>query len=169
MIFSVNSPALQLEFFLSYLNLVKIGKKTHKMFIGTYYHTLEEHGRVSLPKSFRETTSEWIATRGLDGGLFLFSAETFHQRLQSISESHVFTKKAHRDFIRLMTNEAQAVSVDANGRVNLPNYLIEFAKLQKDLVIVGSLEYVEVWDRKSYHSYVDALEKNAESIAESVQ
>lgn len=149
--------------------LVKIGKETYKMFIGTYYHTLEEHGRVSLPKSFREAASQWIVTRGLDGGLFLFPEETFHQHLHSITQSHVFTKKAHRDFIRLMTNEAQSISVDANGRVNLPNYLIEFAGLKKDLVIVGSLEYIEVWERSAYHSYVDTLEGNAEALAESLQ
>lgn len=139
------------------------------MFIGTYYHTLEEHGRVSLPKTFRGITSNWIVTRGLDGGLFVFPADNFQERLHKITENHVFTKKAHRDFIRLMTNEAKAIEVDNNGRVNLPNYLIDLASLKKDLVVVGSLDYIEIWERKQYHQYVDSLEKNAESIAESLQ
>ena len=138
------------------------------MFIGTYYHTLEEQGRVSLPKAFRSTADSWIVTRGLDGGLFVFTADNFQEKLNKISENHVFTKKAHRDFVRLMTNEAQAIEVDNNGRVNLPDYLIKFAHLNKDLVVVGSLDYIEVWDRDLYHQYVDQLETNAEEIAEKV-
>ncbi|MFZ5437795.1 MAG: division/cell wall cluster transcriptional repressor MraZ [Patescibacteria group bacterium] len=138
------------------------------MFIGTYYHTLEEQGRVSLPKTFRSISENWIVTRGLDGGLFIFTADSFQEKLTKIAENHVFTKKAHRDFVRLMTNEAQAIEVDNNGRVNLPDYLIKFAHLNKDLVIVGSLDYLEVWDRDLYHQYVDQLETNAEEIAEKV-
>jgi len=138
------------------------------MYIGTYYHTLEEQGRVSLPKSFREINNKWIVTRGLDGGLFIFPEDSFQEKLQKISENHVFTKKAHRDFVRLMTNEAQAIEVDQNGRVNLPDYLIQFAHLNKDLAIVGSLDYIEVWERDLYHQYIDKLEDSAEEIAEKV-
>lgn len=138
------------------------------MLIGTYYHTLEEGGRVSIPSSFRKQVKNWVVTRGLDGGLFLFPADSFEKRLQSIAEGQRFTQKASRDFTRLMTNEAQTVQADANGRVNLPNYLIGYAGLRKNLVVVGSLEYAEVWDRDSYHKYVDGLEKNAEMIAESL-
>jgi MraZ protein len=138
------------------------------MFIGTYYHTLEEQGRVSLPKTFRNITDQWVVTRGLDGGLFVFPADSFQEKLQKISENHVFTKKAHRDFVRLMTNEAQAIEVDSNGRVNLPDYLIHFAHLNKDLVVVGSLDYIEIWERDLYHKYVDQLENQAEEIAEKV-
>ena len=136
------------------------------MLVGAYYHTLEDGGRVSLPKSFRSETKKWVVTRGLDGGLFLFPARDYQQRLRAIAETHTFAKKAHRDFIRLMANEAQEVEVDKSGRVKLPNYLTAFAKLTKNLVVVGSLEYVELWDRDAYHKYVDSLEKNAENIAE---
>lgn len=138
------------------------------MLIGTYYHALEDHGRVSLPKSFRTQTQAWIVTRGFDGGLFLFPAKDFQKRLQKVSESHSFTQKASRDFIRLMTNEAQEVRADKSGRVNLPNYLITFANLKKNLVVVGSLEYIEIWERTAYHRYIDGLEKNAAAIAETL-
>lgn len=136
------------------------------MLIGTYYHTLEEHGRISLPTSFRTQAKRWVITRGLDGGLFLFPASQFQKRLQAVSETHTFTKKAHRDFVRLMANEAQAIQVDKSGRVHLPNYLIAFAGLKKNLVVTGSLEYIEIWERAAYHKYLDSLEKNAENIAE---
>lgn len=135
------------------------------MFIGRYYHTLEENGRISLPKKFRAQEENWVVTRGLDGGLFLFRAENFQQELSQLSQ-RTFTKKAHRDFIRLMTNDAQEVKADNNGRVSLPEYLIKFAQLKKDLVIVGSYSRVEIWACKEYHQYLDQLEDQAEEIAE---
>jgi len=136
-----------------------------KMFIGKYYHALEENNRISLPKKFREIETDWVVTRGLDGGLFLFRATNFNQELKKFSQ-RTFTKKAHRDFIRLMTNEAQEVMADDNGRVSLPEYLIEFAQLKKDLVIVGSYERIEIWDRDIYHKYLTQIESDAEKIAE---
>lgn len=135
------------------------------MFIGRYYHTLEENNRVSLPKKFRDIETDWVITRGLDGGLFLFRAENFEVELAQLSQ-RTFTKKAHRDFVRLMSNDAQRVSADKNGRVSLPEYLIDFAQLKKEVVIVGSFERVELWDRDAYHQYLESIESKAEEIAE---
>jgi MraZ protein len=137
------------------------------MFIGRYYHSLEENGRISLPKEFREQETEWVVTRGLDGGLFLYRAQDFQDELQKLAE-RTFTKKSHRDFIRLMANDAKTVSTDTLGRVSLPEYLIEFAQLKKNLIVVGSYSRVEIWDRELYHTYLDQLETEAETIAESL-
>lgn len=140
----------------------------HNMFIGKYYHTLEEKKRISLPKAFRDICDNFVVTRGLDGGLFIFKAEDFQIEINKLEQSS-FTKKRNRDFIRLMTNEAQMITPDKNGRVQLPEYLIEFAKLKKNLVIVGSLKRIEVWDVEKYHQYIDEIEKNAEEIAEQIE
>lgn len=137
------------------------------MYIGKYYHTVEDKGRVSLPKAFREKSDSWILTRGLDGGLFLFEAEQFASELKKL-EARSFTKKTNRDFIRLMTNEAVEVNPDKNGRVQLPEYLNTFAHITKNVVIVGSYSYIEIWDRDIYHTYLESLETQAEDIAESL-
>ena len=135
------------------------------MFIGRYYHTLEQHNRVSLPKPFRSHCKSWVVTRGLDGGLFLFPAETFADQLEHI-RVQPWTKRRHRDLARLFANSAQQVEVDTNGRVLLPEYLTKLAKLRKQVVIVGSYNYVELWDQELYHQYLDQLEPQAESVAE---
>lgn len=137
------------------------------MLLGKYYHTLEANGRISLPKAFRAAHPSWIITRGLDGGLFLIGEGEFQQELEKLNE-RTFTKKRNRDFIRLMTNEAKQVIPDSTGRVQLPEYLIQYAGLHKDVVIVGSLNKVEIWDRDKYHDYLDSVEPEAESIAESL-
>lgn len=138
------------------------------MFIGRHYHKLEDKGRVSLPKKYREIEADWVVTRGLDGGLFVFRKSDFLEKIQEIA-NRSFTKKRNRDFVRLMVNEAQATTADANGRVSLPEYLIKLAGLTKDVVIVGSYNYLEIWDMDRYHAYLDGLEKQAEQIAESIE
>jgi len=138
------------------------------MFIGRYYHTLEQKRRLSLPKVFRDQAKEWVLTRGLDGGLFLMKAERFERNLQQFAQ-RTFTKKDNRDFIRLMTHDAKRITPDKLGRVQLPEYLTELAHLKKAVVIVGSYNYVEIWDQTKYHQYLDRLEKKAEKIAERLE
>lgn len=137
------------------------------MFLGKYYHALEANRRISLPKAYREQTQSWVVTRGLDGGLFLFETATFERELKQLVE-RTLTHKQNRDFARLMANEASEVSPDKNGRIQLPEYLTAFAKMKKDVVIVGSVNYIEIWDRDRYHAYVVALEPQAEAIAQSL-
>jgi MraZ protein len=135
------------------------------MLIGKFYHNLEGNGRISLPKKFRQTSKSWVITRGLDGCLFLLKKENFQNELNKIDEVG-FSKKANRDLVRLMTNEATELVADANGRINLPAYLIDYAQLKKSVVIVGSLNRLEIWDQDRYHHYLDQLESKAETIAE---
>lgn len=137
------------------------------MFIGRYYHTLEANNRVSLPKTFRDIETDWIITRGLDGGLFGFPQTEFENQLRELTQ-RTFTVKQNRDFIRLMTNDAYATSVDNNGRVQLPEYLTTLAGLEKQVVVVGSNTWIEIWNVERYHHYLDELSAQAEAISEKV-
>lgn len=137
------------------------------MFIGKYYHKLEPNGRVMIPKDFRKAES-FVITRGLDGSLFLFQAEDFELEIQKLS-TRSFTKKINRDFIRLMTNEAHSLVPDKNGRVQLPVYLTDLAGFSKDIVFVGSMNRVEIWDQQAYHKYLAHIEADAENIAEQLE
>lgn len=138
------------------------------MFIGRYYYTVEAKGRVSLPKPFRTAGKNWIVTRGLDGGLFVFVAEEFEQRLAELA-NRTFTKKRDRDFLRLMANDAQAVEVDAQGRILLSDTQKKLAGISKDVVILGSYQYIEVWDVDQYHTYLDSVSSKAAEIAEGIE
>ncbi len=125
-------------------------------------------GRVSLPKRFRQLSKSWVVTRGLDGGLFIFRETDFLKELDQF-KSRTFTKKNNRDFIRLMTNDAQMLVADKYGRVQLPEYLIKFAELKKNLVIVGSFSRIEIWDQTKYHQYIKEIEEETEVIAENLE
>lgn len=135
------------------------------MLIGKYYHTMEAAGRVSLPKPFRSFSKHWVVTRGFDGCLFLLPEDHFKEELEKINQRS-FTQKDTRDLVRLLANEAVSVDPDALGRVQLPEYLITFAHLQKHVVLVGSVTRVELWGREAYHKYIEQLEPHAEELAE---
>ena len=137
------------------------------MFIGKYYHRLEEKGRLSLPKEFRTQHQSWVVTRGLEGGLFLLPFDEFHKQLELISGS-TFIKKNQRDMTRLLTNDAREVKPDTLGRITLPEYLIQQAELKKQVVIVGSFRYIEIWDQEKYHQYLTKIESESEQLAESI-
>ncbi|HZZ99027.1 MAG TPA: division/cell wall cluster transcriptional repressor MraZ [Candidatus Saccharimonadia bacterium] len=136
------------------------------MYIGRYYHTIEEQGRVAVPVSFRQQLGKTpVVTRGLDGCLFLFAQEEWQVFIGNI-EGAPFTKKTNRDLTRLMANEAAELELDAQGRVLIPEFLKTYAKLNKQVVFAGSINKVEVWDQEQYHAYLESVEGRAEEIAE---
>lgn len=138
------------------------------MLIGKSYHSVDAQRRVTIPKSMRASLGEDpILTRGLDGGVFLFPQPQWLSLVKNL-ENQPFTKRQTRDFLRLISNEAYPVSIDSLGRMTLPESLSQLAQLTKDVVVVGSLQYAEIWDRDIYHEYLDQLENKAEEIAENL-
>ncbi len=131
------------------------------MFVGTYYHTLEDQNRISVPKSFRtELTPGSVITYGLDGCLFLFTADSWSKLSDKLSALPL-TNKAARDFLRLLTYNASPVELDKLGRTKLSGSIVELAGLKKDVVFAGALTRVEIWDKDRYHAYVDGLTSQA--------
>ncbi len=127
------------------------------MFVGTYYHLLDEKNRVSVPKSFRtELTPGSIITKGLDGCLFIFTGESWSKLVEKL-QSLPLTSKPARDFLRLLTYHASPLDTDKLGRTHLPQNLIDLAEIKKDVVFAGALSRVEIWDKSTYHNYVDGL------------
>ncbi|MEO8581067.1 MAG: division/cell wall cluster transcriptional repressor MraZ [Patescibacteria group bacterium] len=137
------------------------------MYIGRYYHQLEEKGRVSLPKKFR-TNESLIITRGLDGGLYLYPETQWTKTIQELT-TRSDTKRKNRDYLRLMTNDAQELETDKLGRIMIPEYLRNFAHLTKQVVIIGSYAKIEIWNVETYHEYLDQIEGKMEEIAESIE
>ena len=137
-------------------------------FIGHYYHSIEQKGRIAVPVNFRNELGETaILTRGLDGCLFLFGVEDWEE---VVKEANIqpFRKKNAREWVRLLTHNAVQVSFDSQGRILIPEHLKLYAQLQKECVIAGSLNKIEIWQKGKYHQYMEELEANAEDIAENI-
>jgi MraZ protein len=137
-------------------------------FIGRYYHALEQKGRVSIPKTFRQSLGETaVITRGLDGCLYLFESDNW-QAVAAQAASMPLTQGQARAWVRLLAHNASEVRFDHLGRILINDDLRQQAGLSKDVVIVGSLTHIEIWDRATYHTYLDKISAQAEAIAESL-
>ncbi len=138
------------------------------MFIGTYYHTLEDQNRVSVPKAFRtELTPGSVITKGLDGCLFIFTGESWNKLVEKLQSLPLSSKPA-RDFLRLLTYNATPLDTDKLGRTHLSETLIQLAGIKKDVVFAGALTRVEIWDKSTYHAYVDGLSSGESELESSL-
>lgn len=139
-----------------------------RAFIGRYYHALEQKGRLSIPSSFRQRLNrQAVITAGLDGCLFLLENQNWESLLNT-TQSLAFTNRRNRDWIRYLANNASQVDIDAQGRILIPEHLRQLVGLKNNVVIVGSVDRIEIWDQPTYHKYLDNLINNVESIAESI-
>ncbi len=137
------------------------------MYVGTYYHTLESKGRLSLPKSFRQQQSDWVLTAGLDGCIFVFAQKQFESEVAKLTELSYY-KADHRAIIRHLASHAQEQKPDAQGRITISPDLQKYAQLKKQVVVVGSLTRIEIWDAERYHQLFDNLAQTVEISSEKI-
>lgn len=139
-----------------------------RMFMGEYNHTIDAKGRLIVPSKFRETLGDtFVVTKGLDGCLFVYDNEewgVFEEKLKSLP----ITNKEARQFVRFFLAGAAEVEVDKQGRILVPNVLREFAKLNKDVVLIGVASRIEIWSKERFEgmtAYED-MDEIAEHMAE---
>lgn len=136
------------------------------MFLGTYYHTVDERSRVSVPKRFRnEMGLTAVVTRGLDGCLFLFSQESW-KKMETKLLAIPLTLGDARSFTRHLLSGAMDVTMDRLGRVLLPKYLLEFANLVGEVAVLGVGERIEIWNKEKWLEYSRNLDMKSRDIAE---
>ena len=138
------------------------------MFIGEYYHNLDAKGRIIIPAKFRdELNGTFILTRGLDGCLTIYSTENWEKIFEEINKLPE-TKKATRQYIRMLTANACECTLDNQGRILIPANLSGSVNITKECVVVGANSHVEIWDKATWNAYMDDASENFEDIAESL-
>lgn len=138
------------------------------MFIGEYYHNLDAKGRIIIPAKFRdELNGTFILTRGLDGCLTIYSTEKWEKIFEEINKLPE-TKKATRQYIRMLTANACECTLDNQGRILIPSNLSNSVNITKECVVVGANSHVEIWDKATWNAYMDDASENFEDIAESL-
>jgi MraZ protein len=136
--------------------------------MGEYQHNIDSKGRLAIPAKFREGLGEtFIATRGLDNCLFVYPKEEWLQ-LESKLKALPFTQANARAFVRFLFSGATELSIDKQGRVVIPNHLREYAKLEKETVVIGVSNRVEIWAHETWASYSEQAELSYEDIAETI-
>lgn len=136
------------------------------MFMGEFQHTIDTKGRLIVPHKFRNALGErFIATKGLDTCLFVYPVGEW-QQLEEKLKSLPITSADARAFVRFFFSRATECELDKQGRILLPANLREYAKLEKEVVLLGVSNRVEIWSKDEWESYSDRPENNFEEIAE---
>ncbi|ERF56179.1 MAG: division/cell wall cluster transcriptional repressor MraZ [Cutibacterium granulosum] len=138
------------------------------MFLGTYTPKLDEKGRFFLPAKFREELDEGLViTRGQEHCLAVYPMSTFVEMTREIAKGSVSVKKV-RDYQRMLAAGASDTAADKQGRVMVPPMLRRYAGLGKEIVIVGAITRLEIWDAAKWEEYSTAQEADFAQMNEEV-
>ena len=136
------------------------------MFMGEYNHIIDAKGRLIIPARFRELLGEeFILTKGLDGCLSIYPMdawEAFETKLRALP----LTNKNARTFTRFFVAGATNCELDRQGRILVPQTLREFAGLEKEVVLTGNLDRIEIWSKEKWseNCNYDDMDRIAESM-----
>ena len=142
------------------------------MFTGEYHHTIDDKNRLAIPALLRDAINAkvdgkgFFITRGLDTCLFMYTPKEWQSvvfRIEQLS----FTNKKARQVQRLFFSKAQKIpDCDQQGRILIPQYLKDVARIQKNVVIVGVSSRIEIWDENTWKDFESQHNKGFEEIAE---
>ena len=138
------------------------------MIIGEYRSRIGEKKRVALPKKLRkELGDNLILTRGYENSLVLVNKEMWSNVASEVTNGSFINSKI-RDTSRFLVGSAVEITTDSQGRFVVPQALYEHAELESDVVFIGLVNWVEIWDRKKWEARVAYLQENGEEIAQEI-
>ena len=141
-------------------------------FKGSYNYSVDSKGRINLPAKLRKHVSTeagdtFVVTRGFEQCLFVYPVDEWNkveQKLRSLSSYDT----QHRRFMRELLELAHETQLDAQARLSIPQELREYADIQSEVRIIGTLDKIEVWNPKVYEQYKQNNPETYESVAEKV-
>ncbi len=132
------------------------------MFLGRYEHTIDDKGRLTIPVRYRDDlVAGAFVTQGFDRNLMVLTASAFEHVNNYINEISM-TDPTARALKRMIFSSAEQVEVDKVGRILIPQYQREFARLTGQTVLVGNGNYFEIWSPEEWRRQNDVLQ-NAEA------
>lgn len=134
--------------------------------MGEFHHNIDDKGRLIIPSKFRSELGEkFIITKGLDKCLFIYSLTEWNKIIEKLS-SLQFTKKNVRAFERAFIGGASTIEFDKQGRINITSPLVHYANIDKECVIIGVNERLEIWSKEEFENYMKVNEESLEEITE---
>ncbi len=138
------------------------------MLIGEYHHSIDDKGRIVIPTKYRmELGESFVITRGLEKCLYVYSMNRWNSLVEKL-EALPFTKKDARVFIRTFFSGATVCEFDKSGRINITSPLVNYAGLNKNCVIIGVNDRLEIWDENTFNTLIEKSSKEMEDIAENL-
>jgi MraZ protein len=137
------------------------------VFLGTHTPRLDEKGRLILPAKYRdELAGGLVITRFQERCLAIWPMTTFVEVTQTVRSAS--SSQQVRDYQRMLASGASEETPDKQGRITIPPHLRSYAGLDKDCVVVGAINRVEVWDAAAWQNYSAEKESAYAELNETV-
>ena len=137
-----------------------------EMLLGTHDHTLDDKSRLTLPAKFRQAFAGGVVvTRGLDPCLVAYPRDEWARSQSRIAELDTLSGEA-RSLQRVVYANAVEGDLDKQGRIVIPASLKEFAALDRDVVVAGVNDHLEIWDRSAWRRELTESEGRTRDVAE---
>jgi MraZ protein len=139
-------------------------------FRGTFDYTLDAKNRLTVPARFRAPLSEGVVlAAGVERCVALWTPTAYDAHTTgALSGSNPLHSRA-RDTSRYFSANSHETELDAAGRVMVPNFLIDHGELQREVVVIGAGDCLEVWDRANWAEYNEQLTGRINEITESLE
>ena len=137
------------------------------MLLGEYEHTIDDKSRLILPSKFREAFADGIVlTRGMDGCLYGYPKDDWENLVTTrLAELDPLSREG-RLMQRYFFSAAAAAELDKQGRVPVPASLAQTASVDREVVVAGVYDHLEIWDRAAWREHLKEVEGSAEHVAE---
>ena len=137
------------------------------MFLGEYEHTLDEKNRLTLPAKFRDSFPDGLVlTRGMDGCVYAYPKSDWEQLVESRLAALDPLSRDDRMIQRHFFSGASEGTADRQGRVMVPSALVKHAGLEREVVVAGVFDHLEIWNRAAWRAQLTDVEGRAEDVAE---
>jgi MraZ protein len=124
------------------------------VFLGTHSPRLDEKGRLALPAKYRADLAEGVVvTKGQEACVYVFTRQDFAERAQALRTAPLSSKSV-RTFSRMYGAEAHDDVPDKQGRVTIPAELRDWAGLDRDVLVVGAISRLEIWNPQHWADFM---------------
>jgi len=142
------------------------------MFKGQFLYSIDSKSRISIPAKLRknllpEAKDSFVLTQGIGKCIDVYPAdywETIEKRLNQLNQYDPNEMK----FIRMFLQHATDVEMDNQARVILPPYLLEFAGIEKEVLILGALQKIEIWNPQTFKDHSAGSPESYDQLAAKV-
>jgi len=146
------------------------GFRTMAGFKGTFKYSVDQKGRLNIPAKFRKTPGlpeSYTITRGLNGCLYVYPAEEWdkvEEKLRLLTRND----PTNLYYVRATLAKAADVQTDTQGRITIPGHLSKMAGLGKEVLVIGALDRMEIWDPELFAKYIDESPESYEEVARKI-
>lgn len=142
------------------------------MFKGQFTYNLDSKGRLSIPAKLRKNLTQeaketFVMTRGINNCIDVYPDDQWQEIEKRLLQLNEFDQK-NQLFIRMILDNAFEDQMDSQSRILVPQKLLTYAKIEKEVLILGALKKIELWDPAVYENYINSIPETYEQIASEV-